>query len=201
MRRFLVVVALVVAVAGVAVYYIPLLRFTVAGRVNGEPRANGMPSSFWTHTVRYSDDTDRRIDAANTLVEMGPSTAGAVEALRSVLTDPDPRVRAAAATALGRMATVEQVNEDLVKLIADEDGTVRAAAASSLGQLRPAGQPAHDALLKQAKGDGFVQAKVAAIMALGMYEESAFDTVPTLIESLLESDTPNGSPHEAAVFV
>lgn len=200
MRRFLVVAVLLVSVASLLVYYIPPLRFTVTGRLNGEPRANGMPASFWVHTVRYSDDTDRRIDAANTLVEMGPSTEGAVEAFRSVLADPDPRVRTAAATALGQMATVDQAGEDLIKLLADEDGPVRAAAASSIGQLRPAGRPVLDTLLAQAKKDGFVQAKCAAIMALGLYEESAFDAVPALIESLLESDTPNGSPHEAAVF-
>ena len=200
MRRFVIVIGLILVAISLIVYYIPMLRFSVTGQISGEPRVNGMPSGFWMYTLRQSDDPEQRIAAVNNLVELGPKTDGAVEAIRKTLGDPEPRVRAASATALSQMATADQVRDDLLNLLADADGPVRAAAATSLGQLRPTGQTVVDSLHKQAKGDGFVQAKVAAIMALGLYGDAAVDSVPMMIDALLLPDASTGSPHGAAVF-
>lgn len=199
MRKVTLIAGLILLAIVLLVASVPKLRYSAMGSVNKEPRIDGMPAGYWMYTVRQPGDADDRIVAINNLTELGAAVPGTLDTLRSASADPEPRVRAAAVTALGRLATVEQVAEDLVKLLADPDGAVRASTASAIGQLRPAGQPVLDALLKQAKNDGSVPAKVAAIGALGQYGVAAFDAAPSLIESLLETDTPNGSPHIAAV--
>lgn len=199
MRKFSLIAGLILLAIVLVVVSVPKLRYSAVGRFNKEPQIDGMPAGYWMYTVRQPGDADDRIVAINNLTEMGAAVPGTLDTIRSASADPEPRVRAAAVTAIGRLATVEQVADDLIKLLADPNGEVRACAASTIGQLRPAGQPVLNALLKQAKNDGSVPAKVAAISALGQYGVAAFDTAPSLIESLLETDTPNGSPHIAAV--
>jgi HEAT repeat protein len=119
----------------------------------------------------------------------------------AVRTHADAGQRAVAAGALAELGPDTPGATDALKeALKDPDGQVRAAAAGSLGQLKPAGKEVVDALHAVAKSDGVVQAKIAAIMALGGYGEAAADAIPTLVEVLNAGDTPNGSPHDAAVF-
>jgi len=62
---------------------------------------------------------------------------GVIEALITLLSDPDPNVRAVAAISLGRTGTKEEyIFDELIKLLEDKDRIVRQSACLSLGHLQ-----------------------------------------------------------------
>ncbi len=78
-------------------------------------------------------DTGTAVLAAQALARMGPSAAGHVEA---ALADARPRVREAAAIALGRVAGRRKAGRLAQLLREDDSANVRAAAARALNEAR-----------------------------------------------------------------
>lgn len=199
MRKYLIVgVGLLVLVAA-AVALVPALRYQVQGRLSGEPMVEGQPASYWAYAARESGSTREREEAAAALGQLGPKArAEAVASLTQALADPEPPVRKAAATALGKVGAADGAAGPLLKTLDDKDGEVRAAAARSLGDVQPNDPAVVPALHARAKSDGHLPARLAAIAALGRFGDRAADAVPTLIDTLKEPDSPLGSPHEHA---
>ena len=60
-----------------------------------------------------------------------------IDALRTLLTDEDPNVRAVAAISLGRTgSTDERIVDELINLLSDKDRIVRQSACLSLGSMK-----------------------------------------------------------------
>jgi HEAT repeat protein len=200
MRKLLGVSLLLLAAVAVALALLPSVRHQLAGRVAGDPVADGEPLRYWVYLVRAGETKEERAAAARALGEFGPEApAGAAAALADALGDPEPLVRRDAATALGRLGPAADATPRLLAALGDPDQDVRAAAAGALGETRPDDPAALTALLK-ATGDSDTVVRVAAIMAVGRYGDRAHAAVPALIDVLRQGDTNRGSPHEAAVL-
>jgi HEAT repeat protein len=87
-------------------------------------------------------DADRRLAAVAALARLGSAARASTGSLRQLLSrDPDWRVRAAAAKALGRIEGPGAV-PDLIEALADDEQEVRNAAAEALGDIGPAAREA-----------------------------------------------------------
>jgi HEAT repeat protein len=129
-----------------------------------------------------------RILAAEYLGLFGPDAKRAIPALVTLLSDPEPLLRAVSAEALGRTSVgPEAANAApaLVKLLADEDESVRAKAAAALGKisiegeisLNRSGQIAEVVVVRDVprSGESYQPGKAARIAA------------PALAKALLDS--------------
>ena len=105
-------------------------------------------------------------------------------ALAALLDDPEIRVRAAAAYALGAQRD-KAVTTWLIKALADKDLNVRFAAAVALGRVRdPAAVPALIGVLRDQDDD------VRAYAALALGDISSRDATKALIERVREDIVP-----------
>lgn len=84
-----------------------------------------------------SSEARKRALAADALGDMGRTATVAVPALRRALSDPDPRVRASAARALGAVATptAPEIVADLQRALLDPSEDVRLSSRTALGRL------------------------------------------------------------------
>ena len=200
MRRAVKIVVVIFFVAIAALMILPEARLYFFGLLKGEAFAKGMPLGYWKYVLRNSSDEELRILAANSLLESVNEHQIEPDLVFQSLEDTSPRVRAIMAECVRSPDGGPEMIGKLASLLNDSDGPVRARTASALGRLVVSDGAIEMALAKQAESDSFVQAKVAAIFALGMYGESGRRHVPLLINSLRESDSQYGSPHDAAVF-
>lgn len=114
-------------------------------------------------TALASPKTNVRLAAGNILREMGPSAAGAREALIVALADKNRRVRWFAIEALGNLgAEGKDAAESLVPLITDADVVTRRTAIDALGRIGPDAQVAVPALTKARGQDVALRRSVEA---------------------------------------
>ncbi len=101
--------------------------------------------------------------AADALAHIGGNDSRVTSALVSTLkSDPDERVRARAARALGRLhSTSSGVVTALARALSDSDAQVQAEAAEALGRLGPGAKAALPALKKAATSDQFIVSQAA----------------------------------------
>ncbi len=87
MKSRLFVVLGIVLVLGVGILLlVPPARFLVLGKLRGEPFHGGWPTSYWVHILK-SGTSQQRVNAAQTLSEIGPATPEVVPALIAALAD------------------------------------------------------------------------------------------------------------------
>lgn len=200
MRRAAIVASVTALAIPVVVYLIPESKYYTLGLIKGEAFTKGMPVGYWEHSLVSSADEEQRIVAATSLLETSDKHQANSQLLLKSLADPSPRVRAIMAECVQSADADPALLKQLVSLLQDSDGSVRAQTANSLGKLTLKDPGVIASLAKQAESDPHVQAKVAAIFALGMYNEVVLEYVPQLVRSLREGDSQYGSPHEAAAF-
>lgn len=125
-------------------------------------------------------DTDlgRRIDAAETLAELGARTEEAVRKCLGLLDSPEAALRTAAVTALGRVRPAERdrAGPHVAECLFDPAAEVRRAAAGALGELgRTDG-------LRGALAEGSAELRMSVCQALVRCGVKDADLVPVLIE-------------------
>lgn len=102
----------------------------------GPPAEAAVPALL--RALAENEDPNFPHFAANALGAIGPGAKEALPALRPLLSAPNPYVRVAAASALGRIAEAERAGAAnfLLKALNDENHGVRANAASALGDFK-----------------------------------------------------------------
>lgn len=124
-----------------------------------------------------------RTSVVRTLAEIGPSRA-AVSQLQVALTDQDPFLRAAAATALGRTDSRDSATVlKLVNSYRDEKPAVRNSVVSALAKAAPDSEPALATLIAALK-DPEPEIRSTAARVLGDLGPKAQPAVPALITAL-----------------
>ncbi len=128
-----------------------------------------------------SDDPEVRQAAAQTLSDLGPDAAPAVEALRSTLHDPETQVRRVCCTALGKTGVVDESTlAALRECLDDTELPVQMAAAFALQRLDPADESSVPVLTKAIQmGEG---GTIVAVGAMGTRAEWAVPTLITLLK-------------------
>jgi HEAT repeat protein len=123
-----------------------------------------------------------RSEAVCALAAIGPET---LPDIRSALTDRPPRLRWAAAYALGRSGAAPQEVVPLLEVaIQDSNWLIRTEAARSLASQGPSAVPA----LQNALKDDDPRVQAAAAWSLGQLGREAKAAVPDLQEALSEED-------------
>src|SRR5207253_2596857 len=146
----------------------------------GEARYRGQPQSHWARQLREGDDAAR----AEASIALGKIGKPALPDLREALGHPDPRVRAAAASALGKMNTdAEDALPDLTERLSDPDPRVRASAAHAVGRIGDqavGGDRGRDAIpaLAALLADADAEVRLECAEALGRIGEAAAPAVP-----------------------
>lgn len=132
-------------------------------------------------------DTVVRANAVSFSSRLGPA---AVPVLLRAMTDPDPRMRAGAAQALGSASRAhsdatlaDQTIETLGQALNDHDPAVRKAAAAALGSFGRRARPAVPALA-MLLSDKDTYAAGAAAQTLGAIGPDAADAVPRLAKAM-----------------
>jgi HEAT repeat protein len=129
-------------------------------------------------------DVDRtvRAAAADSLVRLGPAS---VTPLTTVLKEPDPRFRQAAASVLGRLGPdAAPAVPGLAELLADEREPMRLEAASALAAIGPAAAPAAPRLVA-ALNDTSESVRFAALTALRRAKAGQVQDLPALRKALV----------------
>lgn len=146
------------------------------------PAARGEVDTIAT-ALDASDPTVRRV-AALALGAIGPHARAAAPGLVRLLgEDPEPRVRAAAAQALGETELAIAVDPLVAALVGDPDRWVREAAGNALGAL---GAPACPAVLRVLQRAPRLDVRLACVRALGRMGDGALAAVPALVAVLHE---------------
>jgi len=144
--------------------------------------------------VGILDDVNSRVRlaAVNALAQAGASAAAAAPMLAANASDECPLLRAAAATALGRIgqASVNHGLPALISCLRDSDPTVRVAAAVALGQLGSHAGPSVSDLTVSTQ-DPCIKVKLAAVTALGRMGAAAVPAIPTLAKRGLADGAPS----------
>jgi HEAT repeat protein len=134
----------------------------------------------------YAGEALGRIGSADAIGEMGVALPAVIAALK----DPDPRVRASAATALGLMGSAAApAVPRLVAVLKDTEGTVNYSAAEALGRIGPLAAAAVPDLI-EAMGNPRV--RYDAVLALGRIGPGAIAAVPALTEARNDPDRDVG---------
>ncbi|HEU5219874.1 MAG TPA: HEAT repeat domain-containing protein [Gemmatimonadales bacterium] len=113
---------------------------------------------------------------------MGRSTPSATPALRDALRSPTPRIREAAALAMGH-ADDKEFKDDLDRATRDDNPAVAAMATWALGELE---LPETVGRMIELTGSREIRVRRAAVWGLGQIEEAR--AVPTLIPMLRDAD-------------
>jgi HEAT repeat protein len=128
-----------------------------------DPVANDRKRSEWVELLK-SKSAEERAKAAEALGEMrwfvGPGRSALVTALAA---DPEAKVRANAAGALGKIADPRGAVPALIAALRDDDLSVRTTAARSLGNYGPKAAPAAPVLATRLKDKNDWDAMAAAI--------------------------------------
>src|SRR5262249_54764858 len=125
---------------------------------------NGHSIDHWLRALR-SPNPDERGQAVSALAAAGNDAGEAVPALADiVLEDPDPKLRAAGAEALGKMVpTARSAAHALAKGLQDPDSRVRMNSATALFRLGAEARPTVPALIAALKDhDNQVKVELAA---------------------------------------
>jgi HEAT repeat protein len=150
-----------------------------------------------------------RLNAVETLENMGLQGAPAIPALIGALSDPNPYVRWASARTLGRLAEREDEARkekkvpkelegplkrladaipDLARLLCDPNQGVRMAVATAMRRFGPRAAPAVPAL-REVVGSSFdVEYRVAVMKALQRVGIAAVPALPALVPALKDPD-------------
>src|SRR5439155_1265084 len=106
------------------------------------------------------------------------------------LTDRQPKVRRAAAFALGKIGPPAAGSiPDLVRALKDSEATVREAAASALGEIGPAdNRKTLPALMDALHEDADSAVRRSAAVALGSYGIRAVAATPQLLQALADRE-------------
>ena len=91
-KRLLAGLATVLIIGLAAIWFVPVLRFTLLGYLHHEPVYGAKPTSYWVHALEDEDATVRA-HATFALGQIGPGAADAVPALTKELLDQDATVR------------------------------------------------------------------------------------------------------------
>ena len=146
----------------------------------------------WVKNLGNANDDAGRRNAAFALGKMGSDAADALPTLKNTLSqDPSPKVREAAAFALGEIARESikaaadaQLVPLLTKALKDDAWPVRRSAAFALGCLGQDSAAAQEPL-EAALRDAFPEVRQNAAWALGRVGQAA---IPRLREALRDSD-------------
>jgi len=179
----------------IAIWIVCALALTASGRpVHAQKSLKFLKkdTAGWVNDLGSSNESQRRT-AAFALGKMGSFAADAVPALKRTLqNDASPKVRDAAAFALGEIAkesiqaaTDPQLAPLLSKALTDQAWPVRRSAAFALGCLDTGAAAAQDAL-ENALRDSAPEVRQNAAWALGRVGDSA---VPKLREALRDNDS------------
>lgn len=140
-------------------------------------------------TLKSDPDPVRRSYAANALGEF--LTLTGIEACKTAIqTDADARVRAAAATSLGRLN--DEGNGALSKALADGDGTVRLAAIRSATRVNAFADVGSVARLS-GDGDPLVRRNAAELMGM-LRKAEGFDSLAALAKDA-DANVRNAAAH------
>ena len=145
-----------------------------------------------TQSLSATDGATRH-RAAVALADIGPPANVALSDLESALSDPAPRVRAAAAWALGRIGkAAAPAIPALSNVLGDrpnQEENVRNAAAWALGEIGIGVPTAATALAEALTNDSAARLRLTAANALGNVGAAASEVVPALLEGLRDSST------------
>jgi HEAT repeat protein len=122
-----------------------------------------------------------RLRAIKSLGKMGETASTALPALATSLDDPDPKVREAAAAAIGQLGVISVTV--LTEMLNHPDKYVRRHAVWGLGKLGPAAASVRHRVCHALKDDD-PRTATGAAQALGAMGEAAADAVPALAEAM-----------------
>jgi len=154
-----------------------------AGPAEAAPDAPEDPAATLARLAREPEGRTRQ--PLLRALRAGPA-AQVVPALRAALTDADPALRAAAATAAGRREDGATLVADILALALDDpEGSVRLAATRSLAQLR-----AREAFepLRANLGHAVPETRLSALRALARIDPTRAAGLPELGRLQLDAD-------------
>lgn len=135
-----------------------------------------------------SESESRRRDAAVTLRKFRNAALTVVPALRAVLADPSPSVRAGAAESLGALGPdAAGAVEDLIRLFADPEHTVREVAVRAAGLIGPDAAAAVPGLLERLDDPAH---RWTVVEALGQIGAASARAVARVIAIFAAEDAP-----------
>src|SRR5262249_13016248 len=123
-RRRLVLVGVGLLGLG-ALFFVPLVRFLVLGKLRGERLHEGRPRSSWVDRLDRGDDGERE-KPAHALGQVGPPAPATVAVLAAALEDGNLSVRRSAAEALHDLGPeAADAVPDLIAALGDQEPRVR----------------------------------------------------------------------------
>lgn len=188
--RGVTLIALPLAIAGVAtgVWFEPTC--TVQGWARGEQFFQGRPSRWWGKKL-LSDEPADQAEYPKRLQEGGPAS---VAVLTELMRAPEAELRWQAAGILGKLGhDAKPAAPTLVSLLSDPDLHVRTVAAQSLGEIHPNDNAVIAGLVSRLGTDD----RRLVIRPLSSFKGAAVAAVPGLI-AILQNDSDATMRWEAA---
>src|SRR5581483_7891351 len=165
-----------------------------------EPFHGGWPTSYWVHILK-SGTSQQRVNAAQTLSEIGPATPEVVPALIAALADEEEFVIRGAAASLGKFPpdVMAPAVPALIRALKDKDQRNRLEIVSAFGGVgEKNAKEVVPLLIEAVRKDPDALTRVFAIVSLKQLGPEAQAAIPTLIEALKDPGSQYAHPADEA---